>query len=114
MKTILGIADKEIFDSPESAARSCAPVTCSTAPRKFATKPEIAAASLRTAANFIEQGLLKQAYMEARCASECLLDFILEAQENAGTQRPGTSDAESATRTPMPGSLKRLVGHAVK
>lgn len=25
---------------------------------------------------------------------------------NAGTQRPGTSDAEPATRTPMPGSLK--------
>lgn len=25
---------------------------------------------------------------------------------NAGTQRPGTSDAEPATRTPMPGSLE--------
>lgn len=27
MTTILGIADKEIYDSPESADRSCAPVT---------------------------------------------------------------------------------------
>ena len=32
------------------------------------------------------------------------LRFVRQA--NAGTQRPGTQDAESATRTPMPGSLK--------
>lgn len=55
----------------------------SPAPSKFSSRPDLVAARLRTAANFIENGWLKEAYIEARCASDGLLDFILEAQKNS-------------------------------
>ena len=67
---------------------------------------ELAICRVRTAANWIEKGWLVEAYTELTSAQVALKALIDTRQDNAGTQRPGTSDAEPATRTPMPGSLE--------
>jgi hypothetical protein len=58
-----------------------------------------------------DMGAMKN-YVTARCLAEKMAKAweLAKIQKlvtpNAGTQRPGTSDAEPATRTPMPGSLE--------